>query len=480
MSTIDSSVPRRRGALALLAAQWGKYGVQIGGIVLLARLIDPGDFGLVTLGLALAGFAAVLGDFGLSLAALRAPTLSPDQRDMLFWVNTLVGVVASLVVVGAATPVADAFGDPRLSTVMLLLAPAFALRSASVQYRVELNRAGRLTTLAIVEFLGDALGLATAVVLALGGWGVLGLTLQGGVSALITLAAVVAVARWRPRLPRRNVPMRSLLSFGGNTFVVHLTNYVSANIGTVLVGGRFGDSTLGLFSRANQLVNLPLEQLASPLTRIVVPSLVDAGGPAEIQRRLERFQVVLCYPVLAYLSLFTAAAAPAIHLVLGAEWEGAAAYVPLLATGALFQTIGYVGYWAFVATGRPGLLLGSEGVGRGLMIALAIACAPLGPLWVAGAIAVGHLATWASATLVFLPRAGVSAWALTRASARAVAVFVAGLAGAWAADGLVFSSWDAAGRLLGIVAVWLVVVATVAAVAARGDIVLLGRFIRSR
>ncbi|MFX5602976.1 hypothetical protein ABTD90_20730, partial [Acinetobacter baumannii] len=82
-------------------------------------------------------------------------------------------------------------------------APAFALRSASVQYRVELNRGGRWGTLAAVEFVGDALGLVVAAVLALSGWGVVGLSLQGTVAAAITLAASVACAHWAPRLPRR-------------------------------------------------------------------------------------------------------------------------------------------------------------------------------------------------------------------------------------------------------------------------------------
>ncbi|MFX5705213.1 oligosaccharide flippase family protein, partial [Acinetobacter baumannii] len=96
-------------------------------------------------------------------------------------------------------------------------------------------------------------------------------------------AASVACAHWAPRLPRRGVPIRSLLSFGGNTFAVHLLNYASANIGTMAVGAVSGSSVLGLFSRANQLVNLPLDQLANPLTRIVIPSLAVAGDTAEVQ-----------------------------------------------------------------------------------------------------------------------------------------------------------------------------------------------------
>lgn len=478
MPTPESVVPGRGGALALLAAQWGKYAVQVGGIVLLARLIAPADFGLVSLGLALAGFAAVLGDFGLSLAALRAPVLSPAQRDLLFWINTAVGVGAAAVVVAAALPAGSAFGDERLATVLLLLAPAFALRSASVQYRVELNRSGRLGTLAAVEFAGDALGLVAAATLAVGGYGVIGLSLQGAIAAAVTLVAAVACAGWMPRPPRRGVPIRRLLSFGGNTFVVHLLNYTSSNIGTMTVGAASGAGVLGLFSRANQLVNLPLEQLASPLTRIVIPALSRAPDAVDVQRRLARFQVLLCVPVLGYISLLASTAGPAIHLVLGAEWRPAAAFVPVFAIGAVFQTVGYVGYWAFVARGRPGLLLGAEAAGRGVMIALAVAWAPLGPLWVAGAIALGHAVVWAGSTFVFLPRAGISGLRLAGSVTRILAVFLAAWAAATAIDLSAVSTWDPLPRILVLVAAWGATAAAATALVARADLTVIREFIR--
>lgn len=478
MPTLESVAPGRGGAFALLAAQWGKYAVQVGGIVLLARLIAPADFGLVSLGLALAGFAAVLGDFGLSLAALRAPVLSPAQRDMLFWINTAVGVGAAAVVAAAALPAGAAFGDERLTTVLLLLAPAFALRSASVQYRVELNRSGRLGTLAAVEFAGDVLGLIVAAILAIGGYGVLGLSLQGTIAAAITLAAAVACAGWMPRPPHRGVPIRRLLSFGGNTFVVHLLNYTSANIGTMTVGAASGAGVLGLFSRANQLVNLPLEQLASPLTRIVIPALSRAPDVAEVQRRLGRFQVLLCAPVLGYISLLASTASPAIHLVLGADWEPAAAVVPVLAIGAVFQTMGYVGYWAFVARDRPGLLLGAEAAGRGIMIALSIAWAPIGPLWVAAAIALGHVIVWAGSTFVFLPRAGISGLRLARSAARILTVFAAAWVVATATDLVAVSAWEPLPRLLVLVTAWGATAAAMTVLVARADLAVIRGFIR--
>lgn len=469
MTTSTVVAPRRRGAVLLLGAQWVRYLSQLAGLVLLARLVGPADAGIVALAGALAGLAAVLGDFGLSMAALRAPSLTAAQRTALFWANTTIGLVATALVVAVAPAFAAFYGDPRLLPVLALLAPAFVLRSTSAQFRVELNRSGRLGRLAAAELAGDLLGLAAAIVFALLGGGALALASQGGVAALVTLGLTVAMTPWHPGLPRRGSDMRGLLTFGGHTFLVHALNYVSTNIGTLAVGTVANDRTIGLFSRAIQLVNLPIDQLVTPLTRVVVPTLADAADTTPLGERLAKYQTVLSYPVLAYVSLFAVTAEPAIRIVLGPHWVGAAAYVPIFAVAALFQTLGYPQYWAFVATGRSGLLLWCEAVGRVLMIALVVVLSGLGPSGVALATAIGQFALW-TAAFVVLPRAGVSSAGLLRASLRPVAVF--GIAGivASAVDLSFFTPLDPGLRLLAAGGAWAIVVGTLLPLVARRDL----------
>lgn len=479
MTSSSVASPRRRGAVFLLGAQWGRYLSQIVGIVVLARLVGPADFGIVAIGAAVAGLAAVLGDFGLSMAALRAPALSAQQRTNLFWTNTSIGLLAAGLVLAVAVPVSVAVGDDRLVVVLALLSPAFVLRSASAQFRVELNRSGRLGRLAASELTGDLLGLGTAIVFALLGGGYLALASQGTVAALITLVLVVALTPWHPGRPRRGADMRGLLTFGGHTFVVHLLNYASTNVGIVMLGRTTTDQAVGLFSRAIQLVNLPIDQLITPLTRVVVPGLSDATDPPPLVTRLARYQTLLSYPALAYLSLFAATAEPAITVVLGEEWTGAAVFVPVLAVGALFQTLGYPQYWAFVATGRSGLLLACEAIGRLLMIGLVITLSTMGPLGVATAMAIGQFVLWLMAFLL-LPRAGVSSATLARAGLRPVAVFLTSCAVASLIDACFFTPLDAGGRLLATGATWAIVVGALLLLVARRDLRALGGLTRRR
>lgn len=480
MTTTDVVAPRRKGAFFLLGAQWGRYVSQILGIVVLARLVGPADFGIVALGASLAGLAAVLGDFGLSMAALRAPSLDGRQRTNLFWMNAGIGGLAAALVVAIAHPFAAVFDDDRLVTVLLLLAPAFLLRSASAQFRVELNRSGHLGRLAVAELTGDLSGLAVAVIVALFGGGYLALALQGTLAAAVTLVLALVLTPWHPGLPRRGAEMRGLLTFGGNTFLVHALNYASTNVGTLMIARTATDQVIGYFNRATQLVNLPIDQLITPLTRVVIPHLADAPGPAEVGARLARFQTVLCYPAFAYLSLFVATARPAIEVVLGPAWADAAAFVPVLAVAAVFQTLGYPQYWAFVTTGRSVVLLASEAVGRVAMIALAVALSFQGPMAVAFAIAAGQILLWAAAAVVFLPRTGVRSSVLIRAALAPVAVFGAAWATATLADAAFFTPLDSLARLSCTAGVWAIVVSALIPLLARRDLRLIAATIRRR
>ena len=104
-----------RGAAVTLGAQGGKVLVQVASVVVLARLLSPHDYGLIAMVVAIIGIGELVRDFGLSSAAIQAPTLSTKQRDNLFWINTGIGVGLAIVVyLGAGLLVGPAgFGRRR-------------------------------------------------------------------------------------------------------------------------------------------------------------------------------------------------------------------------------------------------------------------------------------------------------------------------------------------------------------------------------
>ncbi|MFX5718569.1 oligosaccharide flippase family protein, partial [Acinetobacter baumannii] len=81
-----------RGGGITIASQMVKVVLMLGSTVILARLLNPTDYGLVVMVLAVVGVGEIFRDFGLSMAALQAKSLSQEQQSNLFWINTGVGL----------------------------------------------------------------------------------------------------------------------------------------------------------------------------------------------------------------------------------------------------------------------------------------------------------------------------------------------------------------------------------------------------
>jgi PST family polysaccharide transporter len=373
------------------------------------------------------------------------------------------------------------YDQPKLLGLTMLLAVAFPVNGIAVQFRVEINRRGEFGKLLLSDVGGQAAGLVCAIAAAVAGWGYWALGLQLTIAALVTFVAVAVRARWRPSLPRHADGLRGMLGFGANTLAVQAFNFISSNIDNVSIGRFLGATALGFYSRAWTLITLPMYQLVSPLTRVVLPALSRLEGD-EFRAALRRLQVVISYGLLAVLSGVAAVAPFFLEIVLGAKWVHSAPILEMLAVGAAFQSLGYIYYWGFLSRARTGLMLLGELGGRIAMIVGILAVAHISPLAVAAASAAGAFLIWFGGTFVTGPRAGLGSIALARQAARPFTVFLAAYAVCKAARVLWLDAWQVPAVLpfAVTVAVWLAVVgASLALPAIRADLAALLAEVRS-
>ncbi|WP_166791742.1 lipopolysaccharide biosynthesis protein [Cryobacterium frigoriphilum] len=422
-TTITSPAGAARGAAVSLVAQVFRFIIQMVGLALLSRLLEPSAFGLLAMILAVVGLATVLGDFGLSLAAVQAPTLSQAQKSALFWVNALIGVLAGVCVFCLSGPLAIFYERPELTALTQLLALVFLLNALSAQFRVELTRRLDFVGLAWSDALGPLGGLTIGVGMALAGFGVWALAWQQIAGAGFTLAVLVVRARWVPGslLPMPN--LRNFLAFGVATTSTQVLNYASVNIASVAVGKVLGASTLGIYSRAFQIFMLPLQQMAAPLTRVALPILSRLVGDERYSAYVCRAQLLMSYSLVPALLAMALVAEPVVRLVLGPGWEDAGSVLRILCFGGVFQALGYTYYWVFLSKARMGVMLGCELVGRVVMIALTLALANFGIDYVAAAYSIGLFMIWLVSSAFGLRLVGISAAALLGVTLRPVSLF---------------------------------------------------------
>ncbi|PPG52783.1 lipopolysaccharide biosynthesis protein [Rathayibacter sp. AY1E9] len=406
-----------KGAKVTLLGQWSKFVLQTASTVVLARLLAPDDFGLFAMVVAIAGLATLLGDFGLSTASIQAKEISQHQRSNLLWLNVLVGLVVAAVFFSCSTVIAAFYARPELEDVARALSLNFVLQSVTTQFVANASRNLRFRLLAVADVSAQAVAFATAVVIASVGGGVWALVLQQLTISAAMLIIVVSTSRWVPSLPHR-APMRPLLTFGLNTFGVQAVNYISANVDNVLLGRFWGPQALGFYDRAYQLFRLPVQQIAAPMSRVALPILSRHQDDLRTMNRyLQRAQVFIVYVLGAAFFLAAALAPPLVELVLGPQWSISASLFAILAIGGLFQSMGYVYYWAFVSLGLTGLQLRYSLITRTFMVLLIVAGVPFGSTGVALAVSLGLLLNWLVLSLFPMRRTGLDVASLLRGAA---------------------------------------------------------------
>lgn len=395
-----------RGAVQTMGASAIKIVVQVLGVVVLARLLSPHDYGLVAMVTAVVGVAEIFRDFGLSAAAVQAPSLTRRQRDNLFWINTGAGLVLTGIVIAGAPGIAMWYHRPELVWLSRIIAFIFLLNGMTTQFRADLNRRLQFSKIAIVDISAPAAALGLAIVAALNGAGYWALVAQQLATSCILLLGTACFARWLPRLPHRSEPMGDLLSFGWHLAGSQFVGYLGNNVDSLVIGTRFGASPLGLYNRAFQLLMTPLGQLRQPTTTVSLPILSRLRPDVEGSNRyVHRGQMALGLTIVCGLGFVVGAASPVVAIFLGDQWLAVTPVLRLLAVAAMFQTLAYVGYWVYLAHGLTKDLLHYTFI----TVAIKIACILVGSEWGMVGVAWGY----AVAPAIAWP---VSFWWLSRKS----------------------------------------------------------------
>lgn len=452
-----------RGAAATLSGQWIRFVVQLAALAVLARILSPDDYGVLSMVIAIAGVATLLGDFGLSMASIQSTEVTNAQRNNLLWINVALGLILGAVVFLLAYPIAAFYGRDELVLVCQALSVVFLVNSITAQFRAEVSRHFRFRWLAAADVLAQLVASTGAVLLALGGAGYWALVAQQMFIAVTTLIVLVIGARWLPGLPSRTSGMRSFLGFGANTVGVQLVNYISGNADSVLIGRVWGAGALGIYDRAYQIFRMPLQQIAAPMTRVAFPVLSRMKDSPEFERYVQRSQLILAYVMGGVFFAAAALADPIIEIVLGPGWEESKTIFRILAIGGVFQSLGFVYYWVFLAKALTGLQLRFSIISRSLMVAFMAVGVIWGPVGVAVGSTVGLVLNWVILSFFAVPKAGIDVRALLLQAVRPLTLGVVVVAASLPALALT-AHLGAIGQLLIVGAIDVALVALVIAI----------------
>lgn len=393
-----------RGGVVTLAGSAGSLAIQIVALVVLSRLLTPGDFGIVAMAAVFIALASLLRDFGLPTVGLQLRTLSHQQASNLFWMNLGVAILAAIALVGCTPFLMQLYSEPRLAYVVPALALVVLLGGAGSQIQVQLAREMRFGLLAVSDIVSQLVGLVLAIVLASSGAGYWALIAQSVLAAAMSLTVRWIAARWRPLAFRRGFGARDMARTGAHYGAAQLLTFAQSNVDTLVIGAHLGATQLGYYSRAYQSLTAPAGRLLDPLTQVVISTLnrVQSEG-GEPSRALRRIAFLLGFGLTTVFAISAGVAPLLLPLLLGDQWGPAIPVFQILAIGGSFTVLNHISYWLFITYERSRDLLHYNLVSKPLAVLLMICGVQFGITGVAWAYVIAVALSW-PLNLVWLRR----------------------------------------------------------------------------
>jgi len=353
---LNLSVKRRalRGASLTITGQLSSFIIQTTGTIVLARLLTPYDFGLITMVISISLLLQGFGANGFVEAVVQRQNVNHQQISTLFWINAALSFSLMLLFIAAAPVIAWFYNEPRLKTIVLIIAGSIFFGGLSNQHVSILTRNMQFLKTTLNEVLAALISITSAIVLALYGYGYWALAAKWLISPLMITIGAWMMCGWRPGLPSRGSGVRPLLRFAFHTYGNFVMSYFRRNIDKILIGRTFGSQSLGYYDRAYHLSNMLPVQMISPLNSVSLAAFSRlTDDRAKYQNMYLKVLSILAFVGMPMSSVLTVVSYDVILLLMGPQWSKAGqifrVFGPSIGIAIIYITHG----WLHLSLGTP-------------------------------------------------------------------------------------------------------------------------------
>lgn len=331
------------GAKWSAIATVASIGISFLQITLLARIIEPHQFGLLTISMLVIMIADTISDFGISNSIIQRKNISEVELSTLYWINVMLGLLVFFLVFVLSGLISDLLNQPEIKPLVQLLAFAFIIIPHGQQFRALLQKELEFSKIGLIETSSILIGFAITMCSALyypfaitAIWGYLCMSI-----CKTLMFAVVGRKIYKPILRFNYKSVSSNIKFGAYLTADALVNQLNSNIATVILSRSLGAVIAGGYNLAYNVAVLPPSRLNPILTRVLFPAFSKIQDDKEKLRtnfyKLLSFVGLINFPVL--LGLLTVSDNFVIT-IFGEKWQFITPILQILCIVGLLRSIG--------------------------------------------------------------------------------------------------------------------------------------------
>ncbi|AUO13011.1 lipopolysaccharide biosynthesis protein [Priestia megaterium] len=342
--SVNSSLSKKTfgGFLWMLGGQ-GMQGIsQFLVLIVLARLIKPEEFGIVSAAMIIIGFSIIFSSLGVGPALVQREKLSNEHINTAFVMSIILGIIFSLIIFLLSGLVSGFFRIPELRQVLHWLSLIFIIQGFYVTPLSILERDMHYKKISLINsaayILGyGAFGISTALI----GLGVYSLVFAQLSQEIIKLILISLFAKRKYKLTFTLNSFKDLMYFGSGFTLARIFNYAALQGDNLIVGRYLGAASLGLYGRVYQLMAFPATLFGQVVDKVLFSAMskiqTDFRKMGDAYNKGVALIALVAIPLSVFCFLF---AKEIIIVLLGEDWSKAIVPFQLFSIG-LFFRVGY-------------------------------------------------------------------------------------------------------------------------------------------
>lgn len=350
-----------KGVLWKLLERFGVQGSQFLLQLILARLLDPAHYGVLSLMVIFTTLANVFIQSGFNTALVQNKDVTEEDYSSVFWVTMGIAGVLYGVIFAAAPLIASFYKMPdivaplRVMALMLLPGAMNSVQLARVNREMDFRKV----------FTGNVAGILVAgivgIVIALLGGGLWALVAQTMLNIIVACIVMFFTVRWRPKPVCNFGRIKILFAFGWKLLVSNLLDTLYQDLRSLVIGKKYDSGTLGYYNRGKNFPQFIITAVNGTVQSVMLPAMSAQQDDREKVKTLTRNSVMISsyilFPMMAGLA---GVATPLVTLLLTEKWLPCVPYMQIYCFTMAFYPIHSCNLQAINAMGRSDIFLKLE------------------------------------------------------------------------------------------------------------------------
>ncbi len=333
--------------------------------LIIARILAPSDYGMITILTVFISLSQVFVQSGLNTALIQDKNVKEEDYSYVFWISFLISFILYGVMFAAAPLIASFYELPELATILRALALILFPGAYNSIQIAKVSREFSFKKLMVCTFLAALLSGTLGIVLAIKGLGVWTLVYQQLSNQVFLCLFLTIAIKWKLRFAFSFARVKHLFRFGWKLLCSSLISTLCDELQSLATGKKYSSDTLGYYNRGKQFPQIIVENINEAIRGVMLPTLSkhqdDKAYTKNMLKKSIKTSSYIVFPMMAGLA---AVATPLVELLLTDKWLFCVPYLQVQCFVYAFYPIHTTNLQAMNAQGRSDLFLKAEIIKR--------------------------------------------------------------------------------------------------------------------